>query len=67
LDRIEAADATRVLFNRPVDFDLHEHLAKSFGVYQGDDDVHVKVRFSPTVPARPEKKDCQQRHARRKE
>jgi len=31
------------------DFDLHAHLAKSFGVYHGDGDVHVKVRFTPTV------------------
>jgi predicted DNA-binding transcriptional regulator YafY len=49
VDRIEAAEATQVHFNRPVDFDLHEHLAKSFGVYKGDGNVHVKVRFSPAV------------------
>ena len=40
---------TQVHFNRPDDFDLHEHLAKSFGVFHGDGEVHVKVRFSPTV------------------
>ena len=49
VDRIEDAEATQVHFNRPEDFDLHEHLAKSFGVYHGDGDVHVKVRFSPAV------------------
>ena len=38
-----------VHFSRPADFDLHKHLAKSFGVFHGDSDVHVKVRFSPTV------------------
>ena len=40
---------TQVHFNRPDEFDLHEHLAKSFGVFHGDGEVHVKVRFSPTV------------------
>ena len=49
MDRVEDAEATQVHFNRPEDFDLHEHLAKSFGVYHGGGDVHVKVRFSPTV------------------
>ncbi len=49
VDRIEDAEATQLQFNRPEDFDLHEHLAKSFGVYHGDGNVHVKVRFSAAV------------------
>ena len=49
VDRIEAAELTPVHFNPPSDFDLHEHMAKSFGVFSGSGDVHVKVRFSPTV------------------
>ena len=49
VDRIEDAEVTQVHFNRPDDFDLHEHLAKSFGVFHGDGEVHVKVRFAPTV------------------
>jgi predicted DNA-binding transcriptional regulator YafY len=49
VDRIEDAEVTPVHFNRPEDFDLHDHLAKSFGVFHGDGEVHVKVRFSPTV------------------
>ena len=49
VDRIEVAEATQVHFNRPEDFDLNEHLAGSFGVFHGDGEVHVKVRFSPTV------------------
>ena len=36
-------------FTRPDDFDLHEHLAKSFGVFHGDGNVHVRIRFAPTV------------------
>ena len=49
VDRIEDAEVTQVHFNRPDDFDLHEHLAKSFGVFHGDGEVHVRVRFSPAV------------------
>jgi proteasome accessory factor B len=49
VDRIEAAKLEALHFNRPEDFDLQEHFAKSFGVFHGDGAVHVKVRFSPTV------------------
>ena len=49
VDRMEDAEVTPVHFQRPEDFDLREHLAKSFGVFQGDGDVHVKVRFSASV------------------
>lgn len=49
VDRIEDAEATPVHFNRPDDFDLHEHLSRSFGVYHGEGQVRVTVRFSPTV------------------
>jgi predicted DNA-binding transcriptional regulator YafY len=47
--RIEAAEVTNVHFQRPDDFDLQKHLAKSFGVYHGDGDVKIKVRFAPAV------------------
>jgi len=49
VDRIEDAEATDFRFKRPEDFDLQEHLAKSFGIFHGDGQVHVKVQFSPTV------------------
>ncbi|MHB8954861.1 MAG: helix-turn-helix transcriptional regulator [Pirellulaceae bacterium] len=49
VDRIEEAEVTPVHFNRPEDFDLRDHLAKSFGVFHGEGEVHVKVRFSPGV------------------
>jgi len=49
VDRIAPAELTPVHFQRPEDFDLHEHLASSFGVFHGEGQVHVKVRFSPTV------------------
>jgi proteasome accessory factor B len=47
--RIEAAEVTKVHFQRPEDFDLQQHLAKSFGVYHGDGDVKIVVRFAPAV------------------
>ncbi|NQT12975.1 MAG: WYL domain-containing protein, partial [Planctomycetes bacterium] len=49
VDRIEDAEITPVHFDPPDDFDLNEHMAQSFGVFHGEGDVHVKVRFSPTV------------------
>jgi len=49
VNRIEEAEATQVRFNPPDDFNLHEHFAKSFGVFQGKGSVHVKVRFAPAV------------------
>jgi predicted DNA-binding transcriptional regulator YafY len=49
VDRIEDAEVTPVHFQRPEEFDLRDHLAKSFGVFHGDGEVHVKVRFSAAV------------------
>ncbi len=49
VDRIEEAEVTQMPFQRPENFDLAGHLAKSFGVFHGDGDVHVRIRFSPTV------------------
>jgi predicted DNA-binding transcriptional regulator YafY len=49
VDRIENADLTEIRFNRPEDFDLQEHLKGSFGIYHGDGDVQIRVRFSPEV------------------
>jgi proteasome accessory factor B len=49
VDRIENAELTEVRFNRPEDFNLQEHLKGSFGIYHGDGDVQIKVRFSPAV------------------
>ncbi len=49
IDRMEDAEVTPVHFNRPDDFDLEEHLAHSFGVFQGQDQVHVRVRFDRRV------------------
>lgn len=49
VDRIEDATAGPFLFEPPADFDLQDHLAGSFGVFQGDGDLTVRVRFLPRV------------------
>ena len=49
VDRIEAVELKDQRFQRPEDFDLQKHLAKSFGVFHDDGDVCIKVRFSPAV------------------
>lgn len=49
VSRLEDAEVTKIPFQRPEGFDLQQHLAKSFGVYHGDGDVKIKVRFTPAV------------------
>ncbi len=49
VDRIDAVELKDQRFQRPEDFDLQKHLSKSFGVYQGDGEVCVRVRFLPPV------------------
>lgn len=49
VDRIDAVELKDQRFQRPEDFDLQKHLSKSFGVYQGDGEVCVTVRFLPSV------------------
>ena len=49
VDRIESATLEELRFHAPENFDLKEHFAGSFGVFQGNGAVHIKVRFAPTV------------------
>lgn len=49
LNRIEAAEATEVRFQRPADFDLRGHFSGSFGVFRGDGAILVRIRFSRDV------------------
>lgn len=49
IDRIEDLHLEDLRFRPPEDFDLAQHLSKSFGVFQGDGQVHVAVRFAPRV------------------
>ena len=49
VDRIEQAEVSRFPFRMPDDFNLDGHFAKSFGIFQGDGDIVVRVRFLPAV------------------
>ncbi|HUY93627.1 MAG TPA: transcriptional regulator [Pirellulales bacterium] len=49
IDRLESAEVTEFPFHRPEDFNAAEYFRGSFGIYQGDADVAVRVRFSPDV------------------
>ena len=50
VDRISAAEVQGLQFNRPHDFDPHELLAGSFGIFEGDGPTQtVRIRFSREV------------------
>jgi predicted DNA-binding transcriptional regulator YafY len=49
VNRIEAAESIPFVFQRPDDFNIEAHLADSFGIFGGDEDFTVVVRFHPTV------------------
>ena len=49
VDRIEDAEVTQLPFNRPEGFSLDDHLAGSFGVFQGKESVTIRVRFLPSA------------------
>ncbi len=49
VDRIEESHLEEFRFPQPEDFDLHEHLAKSFGVFHGNGEVRVRIQFSSRV------------------
>lgn len=49
IDRIERADLERMPFSFPADLDLDARFAGSLGIYEGHDDVTVKIRFTATA------------------
>jgi proteasome accessory factor B len=49
VNRVEQLELTELRFNPPQDFDLPAHFAKSFGVFEGQGDIHVKIRFAAPV------------------
>ena len=49
VDRIEAVEVSSFTFQRPADFDVSKYLAGAFGIYDGDGDVTVVVKFLPAV------------------
>jgi predicted DNA-binding transcriptional regulator YafY len=49
IDRIESVAVDAFTFQRPRDFDMAKHLAGSFGIYDGDHEVTVVVKFLPAA------------------
>jgi predicted DNA-binding transcriptional regulator YafY len=49
VDRIEAAEVSEVVFQRYRDFDVSAYLAGSLGIYDGDGDIAVVVKFLPAA------------------
>jgi proteasome accessory factor B len=47
-----AARVTTKTFKRPVDFSPDKHLAGAFGIFGGDGDYRVVIRFTPAVADR---------------
>lgn len=49
VDRIQQADKEQVPFNMPSDKELDAWLRDSFGIYEGQENLHVTVHFAPEV------------------
>lgn len=49
VDRVETARTTGFPFERPADFNLSDYMKGSFGVYHGDGEFAVRLRFAPAV------------------
>jgi predicted DNA-binding transcriptional regulator YafY len=49
VDRIEAVETTPIIFQRPANFKLADLVADSFGIYDGDEDLTVVVKFLPSA------------------
>lgn len=49
VDRVEQVEVSPFPFHLPEAFSLQKHLESSFGVYRGEGDVTVVVRFAPAV------------------
>jgi proteasome accessory factor B len=49
VDRIDEVEVSDFPFQMPDDFQLDDHFAKSFGVFHGDDEIQVKIKFLPRV------------------
>lgn len=49
IDRVVSAERRDSPFERPEEFDLQKHFADSFGIYHGDQQIKVRIRFAPSV------------------
>jgi proteasome accessory factor B len=49
VDRMEDVEISEEFFQRPQDFDLHAHMADSFGVFHEKGNIAIRIRFAPPV------------------
>jgi len=49
VNRIEAVEIGSFQFQKPRNFDVEAHLAGAFGIYEGDEDVTVMIKFLPAA------------------
>ena len=49
IDRLQSGELSTKRFDLPNDFSLKSHLSESFGIYHGNGNVHVKIRFDAAV------------------
>jgi predicted DNA-binding transcriptional regulator YafY len=49
VNRIEAAESTPFVFQRPDGFDIKDFLADSFGIFGGSDDITIVVKILPSA------------------
>ncbi len=49
VDRIEEVDVSNVHFQKPADYDATKYLKGSFGIFHGDGDFNIVVRFLQPV------------------
>jgi predicted DNA-binding transcriptional regulator YafY len=49
VDRIEAAEVSQLVFQRHRDFDAEAFLERSLGIYDGDEDIAVAIKFLPAA------------------
>jgi predicted DNA-binding transcriptional regulator YafY len=49
VNRVEAAELTPFVFQKPADFDISTYLAESFGIFGGSDDITVVVKVLPAA------------------
>lgn len=49
VDRMQRVEVTQETFQPPRDFDLHAHMADSFGIFHETGNTIVRIRFAPEV------------------
>lgn len=49
VDRMRDVQLAELRFPPPENFDLQKYMSRAFGIYHGDEEIQVRIRFSRTV------------------